>query len=49
MNVVSGGTGPQCRRVINNIHESMEEIFFGHDGSMEEMKMEVGRVGVECV
>ena len=27
----------------------MEEICFGHDGSMEEIRMEVGRVGVDCV
>ena len=27
----------------------MEEIFVGHDGRMDEIRMEVGRVGVDCV
>ena len=28
---------------------SREDIFVGHDGTMEEIRMDVGRVGVDCV
>ena len=49
VNVVFGGAGPQFWRVIDNIHERIEDIFVWHDRRMEVIWMEVGRVGVDCV
>ena len=49
MKVLSGSTGPQRLRVLDNIHKITEDIFVRHDGKMEEIRKEVVRVGVDCV
>ena len=49
VNAVFGSTGPQWWRVLDTIHESMEEIFVWHDGRMGVIRMEVGSVGVDYV
>ena len=49
MNVVFEGACPQCWRVLDNIHESTEDIYVRHDGRMEVTSMDVGRIEVDCV